>query len=62
LDPHKKAQHACAVEADVGSMHGEGRDGQHGNGDSSNASLLLLLLILCYVSASLGGHASNKGQ
>ena len=62
LDPHKKAQHACAVEADAGSMHGEGRDGWRGNGDGSNASSLLSPSILHRVSVSLGGRAGNEGQ
>ena len=35
--PTKKAQRACAAEADAGGMHGEGRDGRRGNGDGSNA-------------------------
>jgi len=55
LDPHKKAQHACAVEADAGSMHGEGRDRRRGNGDGSNASLSSSPSILHCVSVSSGG-------
>ena len=31
--PTKKVQHTCAAEADIGNMHGEGRDGQHSNRD-----------------------------
>jgi len=62
LDPCQKTQHPCTAGAGTGSMHGEGRDGWHGNRDGSDAGSSLSPSILRHVSVSSGGRAGSEGQ
>jgi len=66
--PHQKTRHPCTVGAGAGSMHGEGRGRQCGNGDGSDAAhprhrrfCIVFLFLWVGVPAMRGSNRSQDG-